>query len=87
MCFYNLTNPGIAPDCWDAFDSDDESSGHTKDEHHAIFDCSGYLYARELFQDLFQSHITSVRQFLNQPQCNRLAKLLFYIRMMRMNRA
>ncbi|KAK9841408.1 hypothetical protein WJX74_005242 [Apatococcus lobatus] len=76
MCFDKLTNPGIAPECWDAFDSDDESSGHIEDEHHAIFDCSGYTYARELFQDLFQSHITSISQFLNQPQCNRLAKFL-----------
>ena len=24
---------------------DDESSGHIEDEHHAIFDCSGYTYA------------------------------------------
>ena len=26
--------------------------------------------------DLFHSHIMKVRQFLNQSQCNRLAKLL-----------
>ena len=87
MCFYRLTNPGLAPECWDAFDSDDESSGHMEDEHHVIFDCSGYTYARELFQDLFQSHITSISQFLNQPQCNRLAMFLTWIRMMRMNKA
>ena len=28
MCFFKLTNPGIALECWVAFDSDDESSGH-----------------------------------------------------------
>ena len=87
MCSFKLTNPGLAPECWDAFDSDDECSAHIEDEHHAIFDCSGYTYARELFQDLLQSHITSVSQFLNQPQCNRLAKFLTWIRMMRMNKA
>ena len=87
MCFYKLTNPAIAPECWNAFDSDDESSGHTEDEHHVIFDCSGYTYARGLFQDLFQSHIKFISQFLNQPQCNRLAKFLTWIRMMRMNKA
>ena len=87
MCFYKLTNPGIAPECWDAFGSDDKSSGHIEDEHDAIFDASGYTYARELFQDLFQSHITSISQLLNQPQCNRLAKFLTWIRMMRMNKA
>ena len=41
MCFYKLTNPGIAPECGDAFDSDDESSVAIEGEHHAIFDCSG----------------------------------------------
>ena len=87
MCFYKLTNPGITPECWDAFDSDDESSGHIEVEHHAIFDCSGYTYARELFQDLLQSHLTSISQFVNQPQCNRLAKFLTRIRTMRMNKA
>ena len=87
MCFYRLTNPGIAAECWDAFDADDESSGHIEDEHHDIFNCSGYTYARELFQDLFQSHITSISQLLNQPQCNRLAKFFAWIRMMRMNKA
>ena len=60
MCFFKLTNPGIAPDCWDAFDSDDESSGHIEDEHNAICDCSVYTYASELFQDLLQSCITFI---------------------------
>ena len=87
MCFYKLTNSGIASEGWDAFDLDDESSNHIEDEHHAIFNCSGYTYARELFQDLFQSHITSISHFLNQPQCNRLAMFLTWIRMMRMNKA
>ena len=69
------------------FDSDDETSGHIEDEHHAIFDCSGYVYAREHFRDLFQSDITTVSQFVNQPKCNQLAKFLTEIRMLRMNRA
>ena len=64
--------------------TDDESGGHTEDEHHALFDCSGYVYAREHFQDLFQCHITTVSQFVNQPQCNQLAKFLTEIRMLRM---
>ena len=53
--------------------------------HRVIFDCSGYVYANEHFQDLFQSHITAVSQFVNQPQCNLLAK--FLTEMLRMNRA
>ena len=72
---------------WDAFDSDHDSDGPIGDEHHAIFDCTGYIYAREQFQDLFQRHITTVSQFLNQPQCNRLAKFLTWIRACRMNKA
>ena len=36
---HQLTISGIAPESWDAFESDDESSGHLEDEHHA--DCSG----------------------------------------------
>ena len=87
LCAFKLTNPGLPPECWDAFDSDDETSGHIEDEHHAIFDCSGYVYAREHFQDLFQSNITTVSQFVNQPKCNQLAKFLTEIRMLRMNRA
>ena len=67
------------------FYSDDESSGHVEDEHHAILKCSGYVMCMpESIQDLFQSHITTVSQFLNQPQCN-LAKFLTEIRMLRMN--
>ena len=52
-----------------------------------VFECSGYVYAREHFQDLFQSHITTVSQFVSQPQCNRLAKFLRWIRACRMNKA
>ena len=38
-------------------------------------------------QDLFESHITTVSQFVNQPQCNQLAKFLTEIRMLRIDRA
>ena len=87
MCAFKLNNPGLPAELWDAFDSDDESDGPVEDEHHAIFDCQGYMYAREQFQDLLHSHITTVSQFLNQPQCNRLARFLTWIRACRMNKA
>ena len=73
MCAFKLNNPDLPAELWDAF-SGDESDKPVEDEHHAIFDCPGYMYAREQFQDLFQSHITTVSQFLDQPQCNRLAR-------------
>ena len=66
---------------------DEECSDPIEDEHHAIFDCSAYADAREQYRDLFQVHITTVGDFLNQPQCNRLAKFPTWIRMLRMNRA
>ena len=75
------------PKEFDAFDSDEECSDPIEDEHHAIFDCPAYADAREHYRDLFQSHSTTVGDFLNQPQCNRLAKFLTWIRMLRMNRA
>ena len=40
---------------FDTFDSDDEErSNYSEDEHHAIFDCSGYADAREQYCDLFR---------------------------------
>ena len=48
---------------------------------------SGDAYARELFPDLFQGHISTVSHFLNQPECNRMAKFLTWIRMLHMNKA
>ena len=76
MCSHRIVNPGLAPEYFDSFDFDDESSDPVDDEHHAIFECSGYGYARGLFPDLFQGHISTVSHFLNQPQCNRMAKFL-----------
>ena len=84
MWAFKLNNPGLPAELWDAFDSDNESDGFAEDEYHAIFDCPGYMYAREQFQNLFQSHITTVSQLLHQPQCNRLARFLTWIRACRM---
>ena len=44
-------------------------------------DSSGYIwvYAREQFEDLFHSHITTAGQFLSQLQCTGPAKCLFWI--------
>ena len=86
MCAFKLNNPGLPAEGWDAFDSDDGSDGPVEDEHHATFDCPGFIYAREQLQDLFQSHITTVSQFLQQAG-NRLARFLTWIRACRMNKA
>ena len=79
--------PRSSPQEFDAFDTDEECSDPIEDEHHAIVYCSAYADAREQYRDLFQIHIMTVGDFLNQPQCNRLAKFLTWIRMLRMNRA
>ena len=87
MCALKLIDPGLPAELLNAFESDDESDGPVKNEHRAIFNCPGYMYAREQFQDLSQSHITTVSEFLDQPQCNRLARFLTWIRACRMNKA
>ena len=87
MCTPRIINSGLFPEEFYAFDSDEECSDQIEDEHHAIFYCSVYAEAREQHRDLFQSHITTVGDFLNQPQCNRLARFLTWVRMLRMNRA
>ena len=87
MCSYRVTNPGIPAQYFDSFDSDEEGPDPIEDEHHMIFECSAYASARIQFQDLFGSDISDVGQFLNQADCNRVAKFLSWARMMRMNRA
>ncbi len=81
------TNPDVPADCFDAFDSDEDAPDPIEDEHHAIFECSAYATTRQMFSDLFPSHVSTVSQFLNQPDCNRLAKFLTWIRMLRLNTA
>ena len=60
--------------------STDGSDEPVEDERHAIVHCLGHVYAREQFQDLFQSHITTVSHFLSHPQRKRLAKSLTFTR-------
>ena len=86
MGTHRIINPGLPPEEFDAFDSDEECSDTIEDEHHAIFDCSAHTDAREQYRDLLQSHVTNVGDLLNQPQCTRLAEFLTWIRILRMNR-
>ena len=87
MCTHRIISPGLPPEEFDAFDFAEENSDPIEDEHHAICDGSAYAGTREQCRDVPQSHITTVGDFLNQPQSNRLAKFLTWIRMLRMNRA
>ena len=84
LCNYRVVNPGLDAAQFDSFDSDDGAADPIEDEHHAICACSGYGYARQLFQDLFSESISSVDQFLSQPNCNCVAKFLTWIRHMRL---
>ena len=79
MCMGKITNPDVLADCFDAFESDEDAPDPIEDEHHAT--------TRQMFSDLFLSHVSTVSQFLNQPDCNRLAKVLTWIRMLRLNTA
>ncbi len=42
MCVGGITNLDLPAHCFDAFDSDEDASHRIEDEHHAIFECSGY---------------------------------------------
>ena len=87
MCIHRVTNPGLPAAQFDSFDSEEESVDPVEDEFHMIFVCSGYKSARALFPDLFGTSVSTVGQFLNQLDCNRVAKFLTWARMMRMNLA
>ena len=87
MCNYRVLNPGLPAAQFDSFDSDEDADDPIEDEHHVIFACSGYVYARQLFQDLFSGSTSTVGQFLSQPNPNRVAKFLTWVRSMRLNRA
>ncbi len=84
---YSARLKNVPTNCFDAFDSDEDAPDPIEDEHHAIFECSAYATTRQMFSDLFPSHVSTVSQFLNQPDCNRLAKFLTWIRMLRLNTA
>ena len=88
MCNHRVLNPGLPAAQFDSFDSDEDADidEPIEDEHHVIFACSGYVYARQLFPDLF-SKTTSVGHFLSQPNPNRVAKFLTWVRSIRLNRA
>lgn len=58
---------GVSSECRDAFGSDEESSSRVEDGHYDIIDCSGYVHARDLFQEHLQCPITNVSQVVNQP--------------------
>ena len=80
-------NPGLPTDQFDSFESDEESTDPVEDEQHVIFDCPSYTYARQLSPDIFGNNIVTISQFLNQPDCNRVARFLTWVRHMRMNMA
>ena len=84
MCVHKVTNPGLPPEYFDSFDSDEDAPDPVEDELHAIFHCSAYNSTRSRFQTIFSGN-QSLRTFLNQPDCNSVARFLTWIRMMRMN--
>ncbi len=77
-------NPGFPGQ---QFDNDEEVADPVEDEHHVIFDCPQYACVRKQFLYLFNSPVVSVGLFLNQPDCNRVAKNFTKVKTMRMNLA
>ena len=66
MCPLHVEKPeGIPAEVSDEFECKSEASrgDPVEDEHHAIFDCASYSYARSLFPDLFCAGVSSVGHF------------------------
>ena len=66
MCVGRIANPDVPADC---FDSDEDAPDPIEDEHHAFFKCSACATTRQMLSDFFPSHVSTVSQFLNQPDC------------------
>ena len=81
-CSYKCVNPGLPADQLDSFDSEKGSMDPVEDEPYVDFDWPSYTYATyagQLFPDIFGSNIVTVSQFLNQPDCNHVARFLTWV--------
>ncbi len=87
MCNHRVLNPGLPAAQSDSFDSYEDADDPIEDEHHVIFACSGYVYDRQLLQDLLSESISNVGQFLSQPNPNPVAQFLTWVRSMRLSNA
>ncbi len=52
----------------DSIDSDEMPDDSIEDAHHIIFACSGYVYARQLFPDLFSGTTSTVGPLAERAQ-------------------
>ncbi len=59
--------------------TDEGADDPLEDEHHVNFACSGYVYAGQLFPDLFSQTTSTVGHFLSQPNPSRVAKFLTWV--------
>ena len=75
-CQFSSKKPSSFKSSTGGFDSDEESTDPVEGEHNVILDCPSYTYARQLFPDVVGSNIVTVSEFLNQPDCNRVARFL-----------
>ncbi len=57
MCNHQVLNPGLPAAQLDSFDSDEDAGDPSENEHHVCFACSGYVYARQLFLDVYSKSI------------------------------
>ncbi len=64
-----IIKPDEPADCFYAFDSDEDAPEPIEDEHHAIFKSLGMSPPGKCFQ-IFSPAMSTVSQFLNQPDCN-----------------
>ncbi len=59
LFYHRVLYPGLPAAPFDSFDSGEDADDPIEDEHHVLFACSGYVSARQLFQDLFSQSIST----------------------------
>ncbi len=84
---HKCVTPGLPEQQFDSIDSDEEVADPVEDEHHVIFDCFVYTYARKQFADLSNISLVLKGHFHNQPDCNRVAEFFSQVKTKRMNLA
>ena len=86
MCNHRIVNPDLAPENFDFFVLMMKAVTLLMMSIMPLLRVQAMPMPVSFFL-AFSGHISTVSHFLNQPQCDRMAKFLTWIRMLRMNKA
>ena len=84
MCAFKSSNPGLPAEGWDAFGLDEDSDGMST---MPFLIAQAICVPESKFRICLRAISPRFSQFLDQSQCNRLAKCLTWIRACHMNKA